>query len=129
MDRPAGKKILLFLGIAAFAGLLILYGWVDPAINAYFPKCPLKLATGLDCPGCGSQRAVHNLLHLRVGKAFIENPLFVVAIPYIYGAVYFESRKAPTPRLLRWRQRLYGLNAIYFILIVIVLFTTLRNII
>ncbi|MCD8072950.1 MAG: DUF2752 domain-containing protein [Alistipes sp.] len=80
-------------------------------------------------PGCGSQRAAHHLLHLRLGRAFLENPLFVVAVPYILGAVWLESRKALSPRQFRWRQGLYGLRAIYAILALIIIFTIVRNII
>ena len=39
------------------------YFALDPATNAIFPRCPFLTLTGLKCPGCGSQRAIHCPLH------------------------------------------------------------------
>lgn len=41
------------------------------------------LTHGLRCPGCGSQRAIHELLHLHFGDAFRYNPLVILSIPYL----------------------------------------------
>ena len=59
-----------------------------------FLKCPLYTITKLQCPLCGAQRAVHHLLHLRFGRAFVCNP-WLVAIG-IYAVVYATGR---------WRSR------------------------
>ena len=37
--------------------------------------CPFYAVTGLLCPGCGSLRAMHDLLNLRVSDAFRHNSL------------------------------------------------------
>lgn len=67
-------------GIAA----AVIYGMFDPADHALFPKCPfLMLTGGLRCPGCGSQRAIHALLHLHLKDAFMYNPLVVISIPFL----------------------------------------------
>jgi hypothetical protein len=57
------------VGLCA-AGLGFVY-LVDPnpADNPY-PRCLLKVATGIDCPGCGGTRALHALLHGDVAGAF-----------------------------------------------------------
>lgn len=39
--------------------------------------------TGLNCPGCGSLRATHCLLHGNVGDAIKLNPLLVISIPFL----------------------------------------------
>ncbi|WP_225974845.1 DUF2752 domain-containing protein [Arachidicoccus ginsenosidivorans] len=54
--------------------------------SSWFPKCPFRSLTGLQCPGCGSQRAIHDLLNLDILGAFRENALMVVSIPYIVTA-------------------------------------------
>ncbi|SDX04637.1 DUF2752 domain-containing protein [Aequorivita viscosa] len=42
--------------------------------------------TGFYCPGCGSQRAIHLLLHGDIIGAFRFNPLMVLTIPImVYG--------------------------------------------
>ena len=48
-------------------GAAILY-LRDPTGNAFFPKCMVYSATGLYCPGCGTQRALHHLLHARIAR-------------------------------------------------------------
>ena len=54
---------------------------VDPAVSELFPPCPWRLATGWLCPGCGSARALHALLHGDVRSAFALNPLAVMTLP------------------------------------------------
>lgn len=82
--------------------------------------------TGLDCPGCGSQRAVHELLHGHIQSAFYLNPLFVVSLPYVFAAILFEytSLKIKFPKL---RSLLFGKTAIYIIAGVIIIFFIVRN--
>ncbi|HYH57581.1 MAG TPA: DUF2752 domain-containing protein, partial [Anseongella sp.] len=71
------------LGLAGVIVLLSLYFFFDPSLAGFFPPCPFKRLTGLDCPGCGSQRALHALLNLHVGAAFRFNPLLLTAIPFL----------------------------------------------
>ncbi|MDR3236355.1 MAG: DUF2752 domain-containing protein [Prevotellaceae bacterium] len=105
-----------------------LYKNHNPADNAYFPKCPFKTITGYKCPGCGSQRAVHHLLNLDIRQAAANNAVLVLSIPYILVGVGFGLLKNPTDGTLKWRKRLYGKNAIYVVLILILSFWILRNI-
>lgn len=37
--------------------------------------CPFHAVTGLLCPGCGSLRALHDLLNMRISAAFRHNAL------------------------------------------------------
>jgi hypothetical protein len=73
-----------YLGVAAVAvaGSTMIY-LVDPAQPGHYPLCPFKWATGLDCPGCGSMRGLHQLLHGHVGAAANYNILFVIAAPWL----------------------------------------------
>lgn len=70
-------KVLAVLGI--LTTLAYLY-FNDPERGGYI-GCPFHFLTGLLCPGCGSQRALHDLMHLRVGEAFGHNALLVLGIP------------------------------------------------
>jgi len=79
---------LLFIFI-----LILVYKTYNPLDSAFFPKCPFKVATGYDCAGCGSQRAVHHLLNLNIREAFRENMLLVVSIPYITAGFLFNIYK------------------------------------
>ena len=74
--------------LAILAGALVLYLY-DPASSALFPACPFLTLTGWQCPGCGTTRALHALMHGNVGEAFRLNPLLFVAMGAI-GAFWFR---------------------------------------
>lgn len=75
------------VGLAGLAAGTLLYS-VDPYEGGY-PTCPMLATTGLYCPGCGSLRAVHDLLHGDLAGALARNPLAVLAVPYL--AVWLVS--------------------------------------
>src|SRR5260370_32136120 len=81
----------VWLGLAAVGILLFVF---NPAQVGLFPKCPFRSLTGLQCPGCGSTRAFHQLLHLHPIAAFKLNPLMMLTLPFIvYGFLgYTKSR-------------------------------------
>ena len=58
----------------------------DPATSGVFPPCPVQYLTGWYCPGCGSLRALHDLLHGNLRAAWAMNPLTVIMLPFLaYG--------------------------------------------
>ena len=116
------------VALGALLVLAVAYTWLDPLDYAIFPKCPVKMLTGLDCPGCGSQRAIHALLNGQVAEAFRCNALMVLAIPYVLAGFAFDLVHTPGERLLKWRKRLFGETAIYMIIGIITAFTVLRNV-
>jgi len=71
----AAIAFLTFAAIALWA--------IDPATSAVFPVCPFRLLTGWQCPGCGSARALHQLLHGRIDEAWRLNAAAVLALPAI----------------------------------------------
>lgn len=84
--------------VIAILLVLLIYGLMDPA-TAPFPRCPFNLVTGLKCPGCGSQRAIHQLLHLHIAQAFRYNACLVVFIPIMLFLLAAQLLKVPYPRL------------------------------
>ena len=76
-----GALAKLLLVPAVFGGLAVLY-WFNPAQFGFYPRCALYEATGLLCPGCGSLRACHQLLHGHLAAAFQLNALFVLSLPF-----------------------------------------------
>jgi uncharacterized protein DUF2752 len=94
--RQVATAGLIWLGIAAGAAFLYFFNPASLADQAIFPKCPFRLLTGLQCPGCGSTRAFHQLLHGDFLAAFELNPLMVLTLPFIlYGLLGF-TRSAIT---------------------------------
>jgi len=85
------KKTGIWVAIIVVA--VIVYFSYDPATNALFPKCPFLLLTGLRCPGCGSQRALHSLLHFDIIAAFRYNALLVLSLPVVFTLVFAELRR------------------------------------
>ncbi|MFR8803179.1 MAG: DUF2752 domain-containing protein [Anaerovoracaceae bacterium] len=66
--------------MAVCAGLIFVYSRFSPESSSWFPKCIFLQLTGLKCPGCGSQRVVHNLLNLNIHKAFEANAFLVLSL-------------------------------------------------
>lgn len=77
--KKIGLILIILLGIILF--------FIDPEYSAFIPKCPFRWFTGLDCPACGSQRAIHQLLHLNIKGAFGYNPFLILSIPYLIALV------------------------------------------
>lgn len=57
---------------------LVFLFFVNPATSTLIPPCPVHAMTGLHCPGCGSLRATHALLHGDAVAAVQYNPLLLV---------------------------------------------------
>jgi hypothetical protein len=55
---------------------------LDPTHPGRFPTCPFHAATGLDCPGCGSLRALYELTHGHLVTALDYNAFLVVFLPF-----------------------------------------------
>lgn len=70
-------------GVAAVVAATAYIGAVDPNETGHYPICLSKLATGLDCPGCGGLRAVHSLANGDIFAALDHNLLAVLAFPLI----------------------------------------------
>lgn len=68
--------------IVATAGLLVV-ALNDPASSGFFPPCIFLKLTGFECPGCGSTRCLHQLLHGNVKEALDLNLLAVIALPWL----------------------------------------------
>jgi len=67
------------------AGAAYLF-FFEPGKTGFFPACPFRLLTGFTCPGCGTTRALHQILHGHFETAFTLNPLLIFAIPFFIFA-------------------------------------------
>jgi len=121
------KSNLCILIIALLVILIVVYKLFDPLAYDFFPKCPFLVLTGYQCAGCGSQRAVHELLNLNFSGAWQQNALFIISLPYIFIGLIYNLIPEPTPRILYWRKVLFGQRAIIVVMIMIVCFWVGRN--
>jgi Protein of unknown function (DUF2752) len=119
------RLALLSVAGVLIGGLVVLYA-NPPGSSTYCPKCVFHAATGLHCPGCGSSRCLHSLLHGEIRQAVAFNLFAVVALPFL---IYFGWKKTRAllsnePRSARnlhpWTIRL--------ILILVIAFWILRNV-
>ena len=68
------------------AGAAYLF-FFEPGKSGFFPGCPFRVLTGFTCPGCGTTRALHQILHGHFYTAFTLNPLLLLAIPFALFAL------------------------------------------
>jgi hypothetical protein len=119
------EKKKLVRALVIVAGLFLVYFILDPS-DGLFPKCPFYWLTGYKCPGCGSQRAVHELLHFNITAAFRQNALLVISIPYIILGFVFDYTNLGQ----LWpgvRKTLYGVRAIILVVVIVIAWWILRN--
>lgn len=80
MDKFSTTYKLIFISIVSL-GACVFYYYIDPSQYKMIPKCPIKIMTTLDCPGCGFQRALHAVLHGNFIEAIHYNLFLLFAIP------------------------------------------------
>lgn len=119
------KKIINFGLLIILTGLAVLFFVLNPAEHEIFPRCVFHSVTGYYCPGCGSQRAIHSLLHLNfdgvVGNNFLFLPAVLLLI-YHYSFSFLNNK-------FTWKlpNVFYIKSTPWIILGVIILFWVLRN--
>lgn len=119
------RTLVIALVVAVLLVLGFIYYALDPTASAVFPRCTFLSLTGYKCPGCGSQRAIHALLHGDVVGAFRYNALLLVAFPWIALCLYAEGQRIRNPRLYA---RLNAPLLIWLFLAILLLWWLLRNI-
>ena len=98
--RPRSRLIIDVLGGVLLGGAAAILYRFDPAMVHFYPRCPFHALTGLQCPGCGTTRALHHLLHGDVAGAFRLNAMLFVALPF--SAIATASRRLATHPLTGW---------------------------
>jgi hypothetical protein len=92
-------KVAILSGFILLAAIILHF--VNPSNSSLYPPSPFRALTGLYCPGCGTLRALHQLLNGHILKAFELNPLMILAMPYLvysylcYSAPVILGQKIP----------------------------------
>lgn len=93
---PSTRATRWMLAGAAAAGCAYL-AVADPnKPAAWYPDCPFRTMTGLDCPGCGVTRALHALVTGNPVRALDHNALF--ALVAVGAVVWLAVNKVRTMR-------------------------------
>lgn len=124
---PRLMKLRTMTGMAMAAilgGLAVVYQF-PPTEFSFYPRCPIYLTTHWLCPGCGSTRALHALLHLDIQSALHYNALFTLLFPvaclWLGFSCYRTMRYDQFPKLIFPRSLGICLT------VTVVLFTVARN--
>ena len=83
------KGAVLFFVVS----ILLVYYYYDPSYYAFYPICPIYKLSGYQCGTCGTQRAVHALLHGDIKAAIGYNLFFVgVCLYAIIGFIFYKTK-------------------------------------
>ena len=112
---------ILLLGI----GLAFLYFFINPSNVNFFPKCPLYVTTGVYCPGCGSQRATHQLLQFNLIGVLQQNVLYFLGLLVLaYHGIMMLLNSILKKNIYNY---IYHPKTPIIILIIILIYWILRN--
>ena len=117
--------VVVFFAVLLPAGIAILR-LAQPSDSTFYPRCALNAVTGLNCPGCGSTRALHALFTGNVAQAFAYNAVLIMALPLLMVVALQLSYSAWTGRAFT-RRRLSG-RAILAIVWLLLAYGIVRNI-
>lgn len=117
------KYVAIAVGII---GLGIFYFFINPQKVNFLPECPLHATTGIFCPGCGSQRATHQLLNFDIFGALQQNVLYLVSL-LILG-YHLIVTGINTIFKKQYYNYIYHPKTPLVILVLIIIFWILRNI-
>ncbi|WP_255449903.1 DUF2752 domain-containing protein [Seonamhaeicola sediminis] len=113
----------MVIGVIIILSLFFLY---NPLENSLFPKCPLYAFTGTYCPGCGSQRAIHQILNGNIITGLRHNFLIVLLVLIIIYDLFIKFLNVLLKR--KFSNLLHKPAITISLLVVILLYWVLRNI-
>lgn len=118
--KPLIALLLVFLAVA----LATAYYFFDPVEVKWMPRCIWKVATGTDCPGCGSQRMAHALLHGDIAGAWHANAYALCMLPVILFLIWLEFSRGRHPKLYA---RVHRQSVILTLAFTVIAWWLLRN--
>ncbi len=130
MPRPAAdrysehfQRLTLLVGGLVLAALTLFH--FPPAQFSFYPRCPVLTLLNLQCPGCGTTRALAALLHGQLREALHLNALTVCMLPAIVSHLSWRSVRYVQGRPLAGPAMSRGMLCASFTAIAV--FTIVRN--
>lgn len=99
MSFSVRKTVVAALVVVVVIAAIAVYKIFDPMESSIFPRCVFYSVTGLKCPGCGTQRALHAMLTGDFAAAWHYNAFLMVMLPVIVLLLGAEWLRKRTPRL------------------------------
>lgn len=120
------KTLIILSIVIILLGVLSLYFFWNPSEHNIFPKCPFYSYTGIYCAGCGSQRAIHQIMNGHIITGIRHNYLLIIVfIVLSYKAILFILNKVYNKSYF---DIFHKPVATKIILAIVLLFWILRNI-
>lgn len=119
----------LFACVAALilVALLVVYYKFNPLEHELFPKCVVHTLTGIQCPSCGSQRALHSFMHGDFTAAVRYNLFALYSVPYFLLVMVACFVRPGSGRLQRVCARASSRSAVMFYVYTYLGWWILRN--
>ena len=101
-NTPRGNILTPLLLCVLYFSACFIYNIYNIQLTGIFKPCYFKMLTGYNCPGCGTTRAIQELLNLNIYEAFRYNPvigsialilLILIAARFINGIKNFFFSK------------------------------------
>jgi len=119
------KKVISIIAIITFFGVIRYFYLNNPSKNeSPFAICMTKRIANINCPGCGGQRAFHQLLNgnfIEAGKLNIFIYFFAPLLAYIFFSFALKPFNINFPDID------ISTKNLGFILLFFVAFTVVRN--
>lgn len=71
------------IGLGLTLGAATFIGMVNPSTSNIYPLCPTQILFGVDCPGCGGLRCVHEIMNGNLAGALDQNLLITILLPLV----------------------------------------------
>ncbi len=121
MKRMINIGLLILISVMA-----VLFFVLNPEEYKLFPRCIFNSVTGYYCPGCGSQRAIHDLLHFNFLGVVNHNILFIPA----FLLIFYHYTSPVLNKIFNWKlpNIFYFKSTPWIIFGIVILFWIIRNI-
>jgi len=112
--------------LALILSLIIFFYLYNPT-KIFYPPCPFCYLTGFYCPGCGTSRAIYQIVHGNFLYALNLNPLMILSLPFLFYLVMCNLNIKIGEKLI-FKRRVFTKKFYVMLIAVIVLYWILRNI-
>lgn len=116
------SPLAIIISVCLIAAGVILFVF-DPGTTQWMPQCPSHYLTDYDCPGCGTLRGVHAILHGDIAAAWHFNAALFFAVPLIIALALAPHTRVGSPLRRLADSRWTPLT----VLLLLIAWTILRN--
>ena len=97
-NTPRGNILTPLLLCVLYFSACFIYNIFNIQLTGIFKPCYFKMLTGYNCPGCGTTRAIQELLNLNIYEAFRYNPVIgsiALILLILIVAMFINAIKRP----------------------------------